>query len=407
MLSVTSRRGGRGAPCFLLGLLLAVCMAWPAVVAAQATGGSFGGGSFSTPSSDHSGGGGGGGGRRDEDTWPPARTSSFPRSDPPPSPPSTPWPPRREAQDAWSSDAERPHADDVNGSRPAGEGMGAAFWVLIAILGVGFFLDRVFGVRSLDVDESSRSPVANLVDQPLIDVEALATSMDVAGIVLAIDWHARREVQAKLAKLARKGDTSSPEGLARLAHATALTLKDAEVSWLYGAALSTPPVAASEAERLFRATSADVRGRFRHELIRNADGSTRVTAAPEQRASREEGEGVVVVTLLVAARRRLTDVTNGADAVQLHQVLDQVMGLDARTIAVLEVIWSPAEENDRMSTAELEVLYPELRRLDERSVVGRHFCAHCAAPFARELRRCPHCGAPVDAAPSERTSNTL
>ena len=104
------------------------------------------------------------------------------------------------------------------------------------------------------------------------------------GIVLAIDWHARREVQAKLAKLARKGDTSSPEGLARLAHATALTLKDAEVSWLYGAALSTPPVAASEAERLFRATSADVRGRFRHELIRNADGSTRVTAAPEQRA---------------------------------------------------------------------------------------------------------------------------
>jgi len=74
--------------------------------------------------------------------------------------------------------------------------MGAAFWVLIAILGVGFFLDRVFGVRSLDVDESSRSPVANLVDQPLIDVEALATSMDVAGIVLAIDWHARREVQA-------------------------------------------------------------------------------------------------------------------------------------------------------------------------------------------------------------------
>lgn len=52
---------------------------------------------------------------------------------------------------------------------------------------------------------------------------------------------------------------------------------------------------------------------------------------------------------------------------------------------------SPSEETDRMSSAELEVLYPQWVRLDEG--VGRVVCAHCRAVWARELLRCPACGA--------------
>jgi uncharacterized membrane protein len=51
----------------------------------------------------------------------------------------------------------------------------------------------------------------------------------------------------------------------------------------------------------------------------------------------------------------VADVTN---ANELRHLLDQVMGARRGSIAVLEVIWSPADENDRMSTAELEVLVP-------------------------------------------------
>lgn len=57
-------------------------------------------------------------------------------------------------------------------------------------------------------------------------------------------------------------------------------------------------------------------------------------------------------------------------------------------------------ETDRMSTAELEVLYPELRRIEEHTIGGRVFCGYCGSPFAQELSRCPHCGGPAaDARP--------
>ena len=93
----------------------------------------------------------------------------------------------------------------------------------------------------------------------------------------------------------------------------------------------------------------------------------------------------------------MADVTN---ANEVRHLLDQVIALDGESLAVLEVIWSPADDADRMSTAELEVLYPDLRRINEETVAGRVFCAYCAAPFAKELNTCPHCGAPAgDARP--------
>jgi uncharacterized membrane protein len=224
--------------------------------------------------------------------------------------------------------------------------------------------------------------------------------IDVSGLMLAIDWRARKHVQAQLERLARDGDTGTQDGLARLARETALALRRAELSWLYGSVLNALPAAPQDAERVFRQAAADARGKFRHELIRNADGSTRVNAGPEQSASREEGEGVVVVTLLVAAHRELIDVADVTDASEVRHLLDQVIALDGDSLAVLEVIWSPADDDDRMSTAELEVLYPELRRINEQTVAGRVFCAYCAAPFAKELQACPHCGAPAgDARP--------
>ena len=82
------------------------------------------------------------------------------------------------------------------------------------------------------------------------------------------------------------------------------------------------------------------------------------------------------------------DGQEGLTAVEAFQSLRAPEGL--------ELIWSPSEPGDRMSSAELEVLYPELARLD--ASVGRVACSHCAAVFARELGTCPACGAPAPAA---------
>ena len=111
-------------------------------------------------------------------------------------------------------------------------------------------------------------------------------------------------------------------------------------------------------------------------------------------ARAEEGEGVVVVTFLVAAPMHLRDVGDASNLVALKHLVRQVVAIEAENLSAIEVIWSPAEEDDRMSTAELEVLYPELRPLPRSSAVGRVFCAYCGGPFAGELEKCPHCGAP-------------
>jgi hypothetical protein len=52
-------------------------------------------------------------------------------------------------------------------------------------------------------------------------------------------------------------------------------------------------------------------------------------------------------------------------------------------------------EQDRMSSAELEQLYPELALIDPQRIAGKTACAFCSGAFPMELLRCPHCGAEV------------
>lgn len=218
--------------------------------------------------------------------------------------------------------------------------------------------------------------------------------IDVSALMLAIDWRSRRFVQEALMRMAQQGDTQSPAGLARLARETALTLRRAESAWLYAGIVNSVPSAPHIAESTFRRVANDARSRFRHELIRSHQGQRQEKAAPGTQAKAEEGEGLVVVTFVVAAKRQLLDIHDIRNADSIRQLLDQVVALDPWGLAAMEVIWSPAEESDRMSSAELEVLYPELRRIAEHTMAGRVFCTYCGGPFAAELTKCPHCGAP-------------
>jgi len=60
-------------------------------------------------------------------------------------------------------------------------------------------------------------------------------------------------------------------------------------------------------------------------------------------------------------------------------------------------VWSPAAEDDRMSSAELEVLYPELERVRGSMRVGRVYCDHCGGPYPAELLACAHRGGKAEA----------
>jgi uncharacterized membrane protein len=227
-------------------------------------------------------------------------------------------------------------------------------------------------------------------------------AVDVSAVSIAIDWRARAALQTRLAELARTGDTRSMGGLARLLHETVVELRRVEHAWLYAGAKNASPADPNVARTTFQNAAAEMRSRFERELVRAHAGTVRTDDAGSVRARREEGEGVVVVTIVVAARGEIPDVAHATDANHLRMLMRALGALGAHQLVALEVIWSPAAEEDRMSTAELEALYPELQKIDERSIGGRTFCAHCAYPYPAELVECPHCGAP---APREGGTN--
>jgi uncharacterized membrane protein len=227
--------------------------------------------------------------------------------------------------------------------------------------------------------------------------------MDVSAVMIAIDARARRFVQERLEQLASEGDTSTPGGLAHLLHETITVLRRAERAWVYAGAYNTSPDHAGATEQKFRQVAQTMRERYRYERVRAHDGQVRTVDAPAQTARREEGEGLVIVTVLVAARGEIPDVSQTNDIQRLDQLMRALGAVTAQRMVALEVIWSPAEENDRMSSAELERLYPEMRKIDGVDRMGRHVCQFCAFPYALELAQCPNCGAPAptdDAGPA-------
>lgn len=219
--------------------------------------------------------------------------------------------------------------------------------------------------------------------------------VDVSALRLAVDWRARRVLQDRLDALAQRSDTSSKRGLAALLGTTVRALRETEVAWLYANVANYHPMSEAMAEGIFRQLGVDARSKFQDEVVRNVDGTATHREAAAMRARPEEGEGVVVVTLIVAARREILDVGDPRDAGALRSLLDEMAQVaNPSSLVAVEIVWSPAEEQDRMSTAELEAHYPQLKKLDEASVVGRVFCDYCRGPYAAELGECPHCGAP-------------
>lgn len=221
--------------------------------------------------------------------------------------------------------------------------------------------------------------------------------MVLSSLVLGIDWNARRELQAALAALAARKLGGTAEGRAEMLREVVLALQRAERSWLY-AAQNSQGVSATTAEPRFLEFCHWARSRFRRELIRSEDGGLVTEAAPPAVPivpRPEEGAGTVVVSLLLVTWRSFAEASTTDLAAQIRAGLAERATLTSGEVVAIEVVWSPAAEEDRMSTAELEANYPELKKLDPNSLAGRIFCAHCGGAFAQELLSCPHCGAAV------------
>jgi len=226
--------------------------------------------------------------------------------------------------------------------------------------------------------------------------DSSTSRIDVSSVALAIDWRARRAIQNQLTELAASADVKTSAGRLRLLCDAAGLLLGSQTSWIYAAVENHEPAAADRAEGAFQRIASDARTRYRKELVRADQAGLHRSEPGDLRARRAEGAGVVVVTLVIAARSRIVDLEDPADAALLRDLLIAMAERTADDLVAIEVVWSPAAEEDRMSTAELETLYPTMKKMDERSIAGRVFCDHCGAPFAAELTTCPNCAAPLE-----------
>lgn len=186
--------------------------------------------------------------------------------------------------------------------------------------------------------------------------------IDVQTLVLGLDATARPAVQGAMRRLAETGDTRSKEGLAALLREAVGVLLSHEASFTHAFVESTKPLAPDAARARFTDAVQRARSRFAVEVIRNADGTTSRREPPELAPPVGEA-GVVIVTVVLARTTEIADLVAHPGRAALRAALEDVARTGSSELVAMEVVWSPAEDADRVSVSVLEARHPEIRRL--------------------------------------------
>ncbi|MEM9069432.1 MAG: DUF1517 domain-containing protein [Myxococcota bacterium] len=209
-------------------------------------------------------------------------------------------------------------------------------------------------------------------------------SCELRRISIAFDHTARRKLQQTLEAVGTRHNVQSEHGMhaaaQEVASILASSLQSARFA-MWESRLAWP----NDAEERFFAMASDLESRYRYDPARGDRG-------PDRSPRPEEGEGFVVVSLVLGSTRRMPELPAHFDLSALSDALRGSLSISARELVAVKVIWSPAMDHDRMSSAELVGVYPEL--LPFTAGLGRVACTHCRAIYAGELERCPACGAP-------------
>ena len=253
-------------------------------------------------------------------------------------------------------------------------GLGILMWLLVAVL------PRLLGAGPGVEARASPDP---------LDLT------DVTMLCVVLDARVRPNIQAGLAQLGATASPSTAEGRTRLLGEVSVLLRRHRAAWVYGGAVNHPMSTLDEARAAFQGHAAAARSTYQIETVRNTEGRI-TTATPDSSPRPEEGPGLLLVTLVVAARRALVPVDAPEDAEQLRRALDALASLTPSLLVAVEVIWTPSDPDDRMTSAEAERVLGALRcgyaKLDG-ALAGVVVCPYCHGLYPAEAFACVHCGA--------------
>jgi uncharacterized membrane protein len=220
--------------------------------------------------------------------------------------------------------------------------------------------------------------------------------VDVSVLRVAIDGRARKFIQAELTRIAQSADTATEAGRLTMLREVSLMLRRVRDAWVYGGAVNEPMRAMGTAKAAFDKHVDDARARFSRETISNVQGQKTLAHGGEFTPRSDEGAGLILVSIILAARSELFTVSKIGDGEDLRQALEASSNRAESDLIAIEIVWQPSEEGDRLSSMELEAKYPRPDLIPiTNALVGKMFCSYCGGPFPAELVSCPHCGAPA------------
>jgi uncharacterized membrane protein len=259
------------------------------------------------------------------------------------------------------------------------------------VIGLVFLVGYLIFTAVNDANKRSQHLSLGLdVDTPSFD------AVDVSVLRIALDGRARKFIQTELARIAKLADTKTPDGRLTMLREVDLLLRRSRDAWVYGGAINEPMRSLQAAKGVFDGHVTDARARFREEVVRNEQGTVATSQASETIPRSEEGAGLILVSIIVAARSELFTVAHIADGEDLRKALEAASHRPASDLVAIEIVWQPSEDTDRLSSMELEAKYPHPDLIPIRgALVGKTFCSYCGGPFPAELVSCPHCGAPA------------
>lgn len=269
-------------------------------------------------------------------------------------------------------------------SHDSDDSFGAMFWLIVIAFGIVF-------VASIWIQHYQERPLMmGGGDDATID------DIDVSVLRVAIDGRARKFVQSELARIAKTADTATDEGRVAMLRDVSLMLRRLRDAWIYGGAVNEAMGDLDREKSVFDHHVDDARVRFGEETITNEQGVKATTEASHYVPRSDEGAGVILVSIILAARRELFTVTEIASGNDLRHALESAATLTTESLIAVEIVWQPSEDSDRLSTIELEAKYPRPELIPiAGALVGKTFCTYCGGPFPAELVSCPHCGAPA------------
>ncbi|HIK46484.1 MAG TPA: DUF1517 domain-containing protein, partial [Leptolyngbyaceae cyanobacterium M65_K2018_010] len=167
-----------------------------------------------------------------------------------------------------------------------------------------------------------------------------------------------RELQRDLTKITLNADLSTAAGLTTQLKETVLALLRHPEYWTHVRAESQTVAGRNRASELFERWSIQERSKFMVETLVNVGGQVQQRPLPSG-PSRDIASHIVVTLLLGTADDR--PLFKGINSTrELQAVLQRLGSISPAYLLVYELLWTPQDESDSLSSDELVANYPEL-----------------------------------------------